>query len=966
MRRLLTLTLLFLGLALSAQAANTYTIQSKVLDRRTEGGIEMSTVRLLHAADSSLVTGTTTDQYGSFTLKNVPAGDFVLEVKYLGYKDHFQNITVKDRSLVLRNILIEETAQDLGAVSVTGMAAQMIVKVDTVEFNAAAFKTAENAVVEDLIKRMPGFEVSNGTIKVNGETISRIKVDGKKFFDGDIEMTTKNLTADMVDKIQVIDEKSDMARLTGFEDDETERIINITLKKNRKRGIFGNVSGGAGADLDQGLGVYADKAYDWSRFLDDDARYNANAFLNFMMGDTQTTLVAGANNTNTARSGRGRGMQGWGAGSGITATQNLGLNNNAAISDNLLIGGDASYNHSTNTNMTESSRDNWLSGDTLTNNNRSNSLSNSDNGNLRLEMEWTIDSLNTLIVQPNISYSHNTTSSSSEYDYYTNGDSTSWGDTRNSNVNDNLNSRLNLIFSHKSARRAGRSITINLNGNYSSGLTEGTNLSHKYTADTAILLDQHSTNTSDNYGFGFRGSYVEPLWNLKNFIELSASFNYNSRNSEKLQYDQDATGEYTVLDTEYSNTYRNQSFSEVIEANYRYNDGTLNLMAGMRLQPSQNYSYTNYKDGSDPYNVEQSVVNFSPTLSVRYNLGDRRNFLRMEYRGNSQQPSITQMQPVKNNSNLMNETVGNATLVPAYSQNLRLITTKFNPETFSSWSASLMGSMTQNSLVSNSIYDGTGKQYNQTVNAKRTPFNLNGSFMFNTPVIPNRLHLNTNTSLGYQERIGYTSRLTSLDLDINDLPLGDESRTQSYNINENLSLTLTHDIFEIGARGSFSYGHTHNLLSDNLQETMNWSGSGNINIHLPYSINIATDISYSDRAGYAGFDQSEIMWNASIDKTIKNKVTISLSMTDILRQRLNINQNIGDNYISYNKYNTLPSYFLLTVTYKIAKFAGGATQPEQPTFGPGGFQGGGRRGNGGYQGGRGNGGFGGGMMMMGM
>ena len=951
MRKVLTILLLFTGLTTSALAAPTYTIQSKVLDKSTEGGIEMSTVRLLQAADSSLVTGTTTDQYGSFTLKNVPAGDFILEVKYLGYQDYFQNISVKDRSLILKNILIEETSQHLGAVSVTGMAAQMIVKVDTVEYNASAFKTAENAVVEDLFKRMPGFEVNNGSITVNGETISRIKVDGKKFFDGDIEMTTKNLTADMVEKIQIIDEKSDMAKLTGFEDDETERIINITLKKNRKKGVFGNVSAGGGADLDQGLGVYADKNYDWSRFWDDDARYNANAFLNFMMGDTQTTLVAGANNTNTARSGRGRDMQGWGAGSGITSTQNVGLNNNAAISENLLIGGDASYNHSTNTNMTESSRDNWLSGDTLTNNNRSNSLSNSDNGNLRLEMEWKIDTLNTLIVQPNITYSHNTSNSHSEYDYYTNGDSTSWGDTRNSNVNDNLSSRLNLIFSHKSNKRAGRTITFNMNGNYSNALSEGSNLSHKYTADTTILLDQHSTNTSDSYGLGFRGSYVEPLWNLKNFIELSASFNYNTRNSEKLQYDQDATGEYTVLDTEYSNNYRNESYSEVLEANYRYNNGVLNLMAGMRVQPSQNFSHTNYKDGSDPYDVHQSVVNFSPTLSVRYNLGDRRNFLRMEYRGNSQQPSITQMQPVKNNSNLMNETVGNASLLPAYSQNLRLVTTKYNAETFSSWNATLFGSMTQNALVSNSIYDGTGKQFNQTVNAKRSPFNLNGSFMYNTPVIPNRLHLNTRTTLGYQERIGYTSRLSDLNLDITDLPLGDESRTQNYNFNENLSLTLTHDIFEVGARGSFSYGNTHNLLSGNRQETMNWSGSGNINIHLPYSINIATDISYSDRSGYASFDQSEIMWNASIDKTIKNKITIALSMTDILRQRLNISQNIGDNFISYNKYNTLPSYFLLTVTYKIAKFAGGATQPENG-FG----NGGGRRGGGGFPGG-----FGGGM-----
>lgn len=921
--KLLVTAFSFLLMTFSAVAAD-YTIQSKLLDKQSQAAIEMGTVRLLSAKDSSFVVGTVSDQYGSFTLKKINPGSYILECKYMGYTPYYQSVVVTNRSLILKNILLEEKATELEDVQVTGMAAQMIVKVDTMEFNAAAFKTAENAVVEDLLKRMPGFEVKDGSITVNGETISRIKVDGKKFFDGDIEMTTKNLTADMVDKIQVIDERSDMAKLTGFEDDQTERIINITLKKNRKRGIFGNITGAGGADLDNGVKHYANASYPWSQFLDEDGRYNANAFLNFMLGDSQTALALGANNTNTSRSGRGRSMRGWGNGSGITTTQNIGINNNTAISENLLIGGDASYNHSQNISRTESSRDSWLAEDTLTNNRRSGSLSNSDNSNLRFEMEWKIDSLNTLVIQPNVSYSRNQSNSWSEYDYYTNGDSTSWGNSRNANLSDNLNSRLNLIYSHKSRLKAGRRITVNLNGNYGKSDGMGSNLSNKYTPDSVVRIDQHSMNSSDSYGLNFRASFVEPLWNLKNFFEVSASLNYSERLSEKNQYDKDNEGYYTVLDEEYSNSYRNLGLSEIMELNYRYNDGVVNLMAGMKVQPSQNYSFTTYKDGSLPYNVSQSVVNFSPTLSLRYNIGERRNFVRMEYRGNSQQPSVSQMQPVKNNNNLMNETVGNASLVPAYSQNLRLIATKYNPETFASWNATIVGSMTQNALVSNSIYDKTGKQFNQTVNAERAPFNLNGSFMYNTPLIPNRLHLNTRTSLNYQERIGYTSRMNDIDIDINHMPLGDESRTQNYGFNENLSLTFTHDILEIGARGYFSYANTFNHLSGNQQTTMNWSGSGNINLHLPHSINIATDISYNDRSGYASFDQKEILWNARIDKTIKNKVTFTLSMTDILRQRLNINQTIGDNYISYNKYNTLPSYFLLSVSFKLAKFGGNA------------------------------------------
>ncbi|MBO5818716.1 MAG: outer membrane beta-barrel protein [Bacteroidales bacterium] len=935
----ITLIALMLSASLTAAAAD-YTIQSKILDKDTEAGIEMATVRLLAAKDSSFVVGAVSDQYGDFMLKKVKNGKYILEIKYLGYDNHYQNLQVQGKSLMLKNILLQESTQHLDAVSVSGMAAQMLVKVDTIEFNAAAFKTTENAVVEDLLKRLPGVEVNDGSITINGETISRIKVDGKKFFDGDIEMTTKNLTADMVEKIQVIDEKSDMAKLTGFEDDQTERIINITLKKNRKKGIFGNVKGGLGADMTQigekadgmDMGAYA-KNYDWGKFFNNDARYDANAFINFMLGESQTAVVGGANNINSSRSGRGRGNRGWGGG-GVTQTQNVGINNNTQISENLLVGGDLSYNHSSNFSESESTRDSWLAEDTLTNNNRSTSRGNSDNSNIRLEMEWKIDSMNTLVVQPSISFSHNENVRQSEYDYYTNGDSTSWGNSHNNSVSDNTNARLNLIYSHKSRAKRGRTFTVNLGGNMSESLSTGHNLSNKFTRTETQIIDQETLNTSDSYGFNFRGSFVEPLWNMKNFMELSGSFNYSERTSEKSQYDDtDADGIYDVLDTEYSNNYLNRSMSEVLEAKYRYNDGVVNMTAGFRLQPSQNYSHTQYMDGNDPYITEQQVVNFSPSLSLRYNFGDRRNFIRMEYRGNSSQPSIQQMQPVKNNNDLMNETVGNATLLPSYSQNLRFIITKFNPVTFASWNATITGSMTQNALVSNSIYDATGKRYNQTVNALKNPFNFNGSFMFNAPIIENRLHFNTRTSLNYQERFGYTSRLQDLNIDINNMPLGAESRTQNYGVNENISLTFTHDVIEIGARGNYSYGHTHNFLSNSSQNTMNWSGSGNINLHLPYSINIASDISYSDRKGYSNFDQSEIMWNATIDKSFGKKLTLQLRMTDILRQRLNISQTIGDNYMSFQKYNTLPSYFILTVTYKISKFGGNMRGAQMPDNG---------------------------------
>ncbi|MDD2559659.1 MAG: outer membrane beta-barrel protein [Bacteroidales bacterium] len=922
MRRIFFALFLLSVSPLVALAAE-YSIQSKMLDKATDGAIEMGSVRLLAPGDSSLIVGTLSDQAGRFTLSKINTGKYILECRYLGYKTVYQNIEIKDKSLILPNIFMEEESKQLDEVQVTGMAAQMIVKVDTIEYNAAAFKTAENAVVEDLLKRLPGVQITDGSITVNGEKISRIKVDGKKFFDGDIEMTTKNLTADMIEKIQVVDEKSDMAKLTGFEDENTERIINLQLKPNRRRGVFGNVSAAGGADIDNGFN------YDASTFLDDDFRYNANAFLNIMSANAQTAVVGGANNINSSFSGRGRGFRGWGGSNGITNTQNLGLNNNTQIKEGLLIGGDASYNHSTNHSETESSRDSWLSGDTISNNDKSVSNSNSDNANLRFEMEWKLDSLNTLIVQPSVSYSVNQTDRNQEYDYYNNGDSTSWGTSDNLSNSLNLNSRLNLIYSHKSSQKAGRSITMNLGGSYGESNSTGYNKSIKNTLDSIVNLDQMSLNTSGSYGMNMRASYVEPLWNLQNFIEAAVSFNYSGRDSEKEQFDNDGSGNYPVenKDLEYSNSFKNYNFTETAELNYRYVSEVWNIMAGFRAEPAQTFSYTTYGDGTG-YDISQSVFNFSPSLSVRYVLGERRNFIRMEYRGRTQEPSVSQMQPVKNNSDLMNETVGNAHLVPSYNQNLRLIMSKYNPETFASWNATLFGDVTKDALVANSIYDVTGKQYNQTVNADRAPFNLNGRFMYNTPLIPNRLHFNTGTSVNYAERIGYSSRKLS-DLVIDNLPLGARSLTKIYGFSEDLSLTFTHDIMEIGARGSFSYNNSLNNLNNTEQTTLNWSGSGNINLHLPNSINISTDISYSDRYGYANFDQTEVLWNATIDKTFKNKLTVSLTVNDILRQRLNVRQNYGDNNVSYSKYNTLPAYFLLSFSYRIQSFGGGSNNTQQ-------------------------------------
>jgi len=905
----------------SLTATAQHSIQSMVFDSKNSMALELSTVRLLNQTDSAMIQGCRTNSNGAFILSKIKPGNYTLVVSMIGYKDHRQEIKMDRKDLILKNIQLEENAQALGEVEVKGTAAQMVVKGDTMEYNATAFKTADNAVVEDLLKRLPGVEITNeGKITVNGQEIKKIRVDGKKFFSDDIEMTTKNIPAEMIDKIQVLEQKSDMALLTGFEDNDTERIINLTTKSNRKKGVFGNITAGGGFDTNY------------------DARYDGNAFVNIMDGNAQTAITGGGNNVNTSRSSRGRNWAG-GNNAGITTSQNLGINNNTIISPKLKIGGDASFNHSENNAITQSEKESYLKELKYNNSDSTAALNNNYSTNMRLEVEWKPDSLNTFVIQPNIGYNRTFSNSERNYLYLTENDSTSWGNSHNNGNGSSIDGGFNFIYSRKFAKK-GRTLTTNFNAGISQSENESFNYSLKNTSDSRTIVDQKTVNSSNRYNFSLRMSFVEPLWNVKNMLETSVSLRNTSSNSEKNQYNKDILGDYTQRDSVYSNVFQNNFYSETLELNYRYTEQNYNLMLGAKAEPSQTYSIRTYNNGETrPYTNE--VVNFAPIGRFQYNFA-KKKFVRIDYRGQTDQPTITQMQPVKNNSNLMNETVGNPTLNPAFNHNFRMFYSAYNEKTFSSFNTMLMFNATKDALVSNSIYDATGKQYNQTVNAKDVPYNANGNIMFNTPIIQKRLHFNTNTSAGYSMRYGYSKKgVNTEDINLDNLEIGDLSSTRRYNASEQLSLTFTHDVIEIGASGTVRYSNTLNNLNPTVAETWDYTGRGNVVLHLPYSINFGSDINYTTRTGYSNFDMDEIIWNASIDKSLfKGKGTLALKWNDILRQQLNIRQIIGDNYIQYSKYNTLTSYFMLSFSYKINKFNGNRNpaegNPNFQRFGPGG------------------------------
>jgi hypothetical protein len=915
--------LLIVTTAIMAQ----HTLSGTILSKTDNTPIDMATVRLFthQGTDSTLVQGAQTYQDGLFILNNIHAGKYRLIVSSVGFNEHSQWVEIQNNNLDLPAIHLTEQVQHLAEVSVQGKAAEMTVKGDTIEYNTAAYQVSENANVEELLKKMNGVEVDKeGKVTINGEEIKAVRIDGKKFFGDDVQTATKNIPAEMIDKIQVIDEKSEMAKLTGFEDDDTERIINLSLKKNRKKGLFGNYSGALGADMVADNGRWFD--YD-NLFFNNDFRYAANIFTNILLGESQTTIVGSANNTNEIRSGRGRGFWG-GQNAGITRAENLGVNTNIDLTNKiekkdekteLLLGGDASFNHSNNDTRTISQRDSYSEEATYIDKDSTNKLSQSWDAQMRLEMEYQIDSLNKLILRPQISYTNSTSAQTNDYTYDRDSIRINDGYQHQNSLQEEIKASMRATYNHKFAK-PGRSLTMRANFNFTN--TKGK--TDTYAWDNLLnqaLVDQNTLSDNNALSYSLRTSFVEPIYQKNHLLEMVLSFSGNNRHSVKNQYSMDSiTGDYQY-DSIFSNELSNNMYTEQLELNYRWVSEKIDLTAGARVLATQTHSQT-YYGGLLARDTLYNRFNWAPNMNFKYKFG-RKEFARVIYRGTSRHPSITQMEPVRNNSDAMNETVGNLGLQPAFNHNIFAMYSRFNQEKFSSIMTGLRANITQDALVNNTIYDQTGKRYMQTVNADMVPWNIGADFMSNTPFYNKMFQFHSRTAISYNQRVAYVLREQDADaiaqmIASNTLPLGDASKTGNFRMSSDLTLRFTHKIVDIGIKNTNIYSLTHNSLNKkNISHIGDWIISGDVTFHLPKSWNIATDIAYTSRHGYEGLnDVNELIWNFSVDKTWTNS-TLTLKIYDLLNDKKNIVQTVNETSVSYQKFNTLPTYFMLTYTYKL-------------------------------------------------
>ena len=672
-------------------------ITGTVVEEGNNEPIEQATVRLLSAKDSTMVGGVASSRNGNFTLKGIKAGSYLLHVSFVGFDPLYQpiRITGKTNPVKLGKLALSDGAIQLGEAVVIGKAPEVVVRNDTVEYNADSYKTTEGAVLEDLLKKMPGVEVdSEGKITVNGKEVKKVLIDGKEFFSDDPKVASKNLPSKMVEKVQVLDRLSDMARMTGFDDGDEETVINLTVKPGMKQGWFGNAFAGYGSE----------------------DRYEGNFMVNRFINNDQFTLMGGINNTNNMGfsdiasnmfSGMGgrRGGRSGGAGNGITTSGNVGLNFSKEFNSKMTLGGNVRYSHSDNEANSKINRTNILPNDSSTIYNEiNNKNTKSDNVGADFRMEWKPDSATQIIFQPSFSYSNSHNREFGSFNTLTNlGDTVNLGESDYVSDGEGYNLNARLEFSRK-LNDEGRVFSGSLTGGLSDSYNKGLNYSNtEYFMgnNQDELIDQQFR--YDNKGFNYRVylSWDEPIGH-NNFIQATYSISQNKQESLKNSYVRGEDSEdYNVLDTAYSKSYRNNFINQQASLAFKAVREKYDYTIGMNLEPSHSVS-ENFVGDTTLSKLTRNVVNLSPMVRFNYRF-DKRTNLRINYRGRTSQPSMTQLQPVADISDPLNTITGNPDLKPTYSNNFSARYQKFVPEKQTALMLMLNANYVVNAIVTKSI-----------------------------------------------------------------------------------------------------------------------------------------------------------------------------------------------------------------------------------------------------------------------
>ena len=952
--------------------AQKYAVKGKIIEEDTKEVVPMATVQVLSLPDSAYVTGIASGLDGTFNIKSIKKGKYVLKVSYIGFQNYTTTLDFTNSKQSTKDLGIISLASDakmLESAVVTAQAAQVQVAGDSIIYNSSAFRVPEGSALEELVKKLPGADVDeNGKITINGKEVSKILIDGKEFFTDDTDVAMKNLPTSMVDKIKAYDRKSDLARVTGIDDGEEETVLDLTVKKGMDQAWIGNV------DLSIGT----------------KDRYSEKLMISRFTNKNQMSLVGSMNNTNDMGFPGGGGGPRWGARNGLITSKMAGFNF-ATTSDKLETNGNIRYRYKGTDAETNSATQNFVTSTGAFSNSQTKNLSNSSSINADVKLEWKPDTMTNIIFRPRGSYSVDhgySTSSSATFNVDPNelsDDPLTDADTLASNIVDYIvntnNSRQQTYSNSRSIsgtlqanRRLssnGRNITFRATGGLSGSDSKQLSASRVIyspsdpSAKAPTYNNRYYTTPGESNNYSLQLTYSEPLWK-QTYLQFSYKFSYSyNKNDRKAfiydsqaykdlqeslannKYDIDAildfmqeSGYEQTLSDSLSQFSEYRNYNHDIELMLRVIRKKYNFNVGVKAMPQ--YSKLNYKYMGKEYpEVDRNVFNITPTLDFRYKFSEISQ-LRFNYRGRTSQPSMTNLLDITDDSDPLNIKKGNPGLKPSFTNTFRLFYNNFIPDRQQSYMTHIFFSTTRNDISNMISYDeATGVKTTQPMNINGN-WNIGGMFNFNSALDHNHnFTVNTFTSVRYNNQVSY---LDPQQYDIN------KSKTRQLNLGERLSLGYRNDWFEFTINGNINYSHSRNNVveSSNL-DTYNFSYGFSTNIYMPWGTKIATDLSQNSRRGYnqASMNTNELLWNAQISHSMlkNNALTISLQIYDILGQQSNISRTINAMMSSDTEYNSINQYAMLHVIYKLNIFGGKSVGPDNPGgFGPG------RRGPGGGMG----------------
>ena len=966
MKKLLIWTVLLLTATLSTYAQNKIvTVSGRVIEAGTKEPVELAAVQLLSLPDSAQVAGMTTSTQGYFSLSKQKPGKYLLKVSFIGYVTKIipVQLTANVPAKKMGNIELATDAVMLQEAVVVAEAPQVTVVEDTLMYNSSAYRTPEGAMLEELVKKLPGAEIDDdGNVKINGKDLKKIMVDGKEFFGGDVKTGLKNLPVDMVDKLKTYDKKSDLARVTGIDDGEEETVLDLTVKKGMNQGWFGNADLGAGTK----------------------DRYTGRMMLNRFVDKTQFSIIGSANNVNDQGFSGGGGGPRWRSNNGLNATKMLGANF-ATQTNKLELGGSVRYNFQDADISSINSSERFLqNGNSYSNSNNKN-RNKGTNLNADFRMEWKPDTLTNIIFRPNFSYGRTNNASHSESgtfnedpfnlivnpNDYLNFDNLSDDPLKDIRVNatnsaslskgKSLSGNATLQVNRKLNNR-GRNLTFrgvfgygdNDNDQYTQSETRYYQLLNHLGGDSILYRNQYITTPTRNYNYTAQVTYSEPIAKAT-FLQFSYQFQYKYSKSDKttfvlLDYPDWAIG--GALPSGYE-SHAVDSLSKNAEYRYYNHDASVGLRfirpkyqlnVGMSFQPQN--STLSYKKGDYMIDTTRTVFNFAPNMDLRFRFS-KVSQLRFTYRGRSNQPTMENLLPITDNSNPLNIRMGNPGLKPSFAHTMRLFYNTYNAEKQRGIMTHFSFTATQNSISNSTRYnEETGGLITRPENINGN-WNAFGMFGFNTALKNKKYTINTFTNVNYQNNVAFLYN--------QDTKNNDRNTSTGLTLGERVTGSYRNDWFEFSLNGSINYTAERNKLRpENNQEPYTYSYGASTNITMPWKMTLATNIANQSRRGYrdSSMNRDELIWNAQLAQSLlKGAATVSFEVYDILRQQSNISRSLSADMRSVSEYNGINSYCMVHFIYRLNIFGSKAAREKMMNSGRRGFGGPGRGPGGGFGGG---------------